>query len=171
MLFSMFPRLVVNTITPNASIIVTDIFRRISLNKFKSNLVFLQTVTVPDGFTIEQVSDKFYDRPDYHWVIMIVNDMVDVRKEWPMSSSDLLAYAKKKYGDTQIYETHHYRTTDGNKLIVDYDAEDIANGDIEEITNIAHEEELNDAKREIKILDPKYLADFVSIYSSMITGN
>jgi len=167
----MFPRLLVNTITPNASIVVTDIFRRISLNKFKSNLVFLQTVTIPDGFTIEQVSDKFYDRPDYHWVIMIVNDIVDVRKEWPMSNSDLLAYSKKKYGETQIYETHHYRTNDSDRLIVDLDAEDLANGLIEPVTNIQYEEELNDAKREIKMLDSKYLAEFVSIYSSMISGN
>lgn len=171
MLFSMFPRLVVNTITPNTTNIVTDIFRRISLNKFKNNIVFLQDVTVPDGFTIEQVSDKFYDRPDYHWVIMIINDIVDVRKEWPMSNSDLLAYAKKKYGETQIYETHHYRTTSEPKIVVDFDAGALATGSIEGISNLAYEEELNDSKRQIKMLSAKYLNDFVSLYSSMISGN
>jgi hypothetical protein len=169
MLFSMFPRLLVNTITPNTATLVTDIFRRISLNKFKNNVVFLQTVTIPDGYTIEQVSDKFYSSPDYHWVIMAVNDIVDPRKEWPMGNSDLLAYCKKKYGETGIYETHHYRTADADEIIVDYDAADLANGDIEEVTNIQYEEELNDSKREIKMLDPKYLAEFVSIYSSLIS--
>lgn len=169
MLFSMFPRLLVNTITPNTATLVTDIFRRISLNKFKSNVVFLQTITVPDGYTIEQVSDKFYSSPDYHWVIMTINEIVDARKEWPMGSSDLLAHSKKKYGETEIYETHHYRTTDVDKLIVDYDAADLANGDIEEVTNIQYEEELNNNKREIKMLDPKYLAEFVSLYSNMIS--
>lgn len=169
MLFSMFPRLLVNTITPNTATLVTDIFRRISLNKFKSNVVFLQTITVPDGYTIEQVSDKFYGNPDYHWVIMIINEIVDARKEWPMGSSDLLAYSNKKYGDTGIYLPHHYRTTDADKLIVDYDAADLANGDIEEVTNIQYEEELNNGKREIKMLDPKYLAEFVTIYSNLIS--
>jgi hypothetical protein len=169
MLFSMFPRLLVNTITPNTATLVTDIFRRISLNKFKSNVVFLQTITVPDGYTIEQVSDKFYGNPDYHWVIMTINEIVDARKEWPMGSSDLLAYSRKKYGETGIYETHHYRTADVDKLIVDYDAADLASGDIEEVTNIQYEEELNNSKREIQMLDPKYLAEFVSIYSNLIS--
>lgn len=171
MLFSMFPRLQVNTITPNSSTIVTDIFRRISLNKFKKNIVFLQTVTIPEGFTVEQVADKFYDRPDYHWVIMIINDIVDIRKEWPLSNSDLLAYSKKKYGETGIYETHHYRTTDESKLIVDLDEVDLANGVIEEVTNLQYEEELNNLKREIKILDKKYLAEFVSTYANLISGS
>ena len=169
MLFSMFPKMLVNTITPNTATLVTDIFRRISLNKFKSNVVLLQTITVPDGYTIEQVSDKFYGNPDYHWVIMTINEIVDARREWPMGNSDLLAYCKKKYGETGIYETHHYRTADADKIIVDYDAADLANGDIEEVTNIQYEEELNDSKREVKMLDPKYLAEFVSIYSSLIS--
>jgi len=171
MLFSMHPRLLVNTITPNTTTTVTDIFRRISMNKFKSNLVFLQTVTVPDGFTIEQVSDKFYKNPEYHWVIMIINDIVDLRKEWPMSNSDLLEYTKKKYGDTQIYQPHHYRYADSSDIIVDYDAADLANGVIEVVTNYQYEDELNDKKREIKMLESKYLGEFVSIYAGMIGGN
>ena len=171
MLFSMFPKLAVNTLAPNTTTIVTDIFRRISTNKYRNNIVFLQDVTIPDGFTIEQVADKFYDRPDYHWVIMIINDIVDVRKEWPLSNSDLFAYAKKKYGETQIYETHHYRTTSEPKLVVDFDAGALAAGEIEGISNLAYEEELNDSKREIKILSSKYLTEFVSLYTSMISGN
>lgn len=165
----MFPKLIVNTITPNTATLVTDIFRRISLNKFKSNVVFLQTITVPDGYTIEQVSDKFYSNPDYHWVIMTINEIVDVRREWPMANSDLLAYCKKKYGETGIYLPHHYRTTDKPILIVDYNAEDFASGTIDDVSNYEYEEELNNDKREIKMLDPKYLAEFVSIYSNLIS--
>lgn len=169
MLFSMFPLLRIENL-PTGPTVVTDIFRRVSVDPFKKNLVVLQDVTIPDGFTIEQVADKFYNRPDYHWVIMVINDIVDIRRDWPMSNADLLAYAKKKYGDTTIYETHHYRTTDEDKLIVDYDAADLANGDIEEVTNLQYEEELNNSKREIKMLEPKYLGEFVSLYSSMISG-
>lgn len=163
----MYPKLLVSTIKPGTNTIVTDIFRRISVNEFGKNQVFLQTITVPDGFTVEQVSDKYYKRSDYHWVILIVNDIVDVRKEWPISNKDLEAYAKKKYGENQLYETHHYRTTD-SKLIVDFDAADLANGLIEEISNIQYEEELNNNKREIKILESKYLTEFVSNYRALV---
>ncbi len=169
MLFSMFPRLLVNTITPNTATLVTDIFRRISLNKFKSNVVLLQTITVPDGYTIEQVSDKFYGNPDYHWVIMTINEIVDARREWPMGNSDLLAYCKKKYGETGIYLPHHYRTSDAFKIIVDYNSTDIANGPAVVVSNYEYEEELNNSKREIKMLEPKYLAEFVSLYSNLIS--
>jgi hypothetical protein len=171
MLFSMYPRLLVNTITPNTSTVVTDIFRRISMNKFKNNLIFLQTITVPDGYTIEQVADKYYDNPEYHWVIMIINNIVDVRKEWPMSNSDLLSYCKKKYGDVQIYQPHHYQYTDGSNIIVDFNGTDLANGVIEAISNYQYEEQLNNGKREIKMLESKYLGEFVSIYAGMIGGN
>lgn len=171
MLFSMYPRLLVNTINPNTSTVVTDIFRRISMNRFKSNLVFLQTITVPDGYTIEQVSDKYYKNPEYHWVIMIINDIVDVRKEWPMSSSDLTKFVTKKYGENKIYATHHFVTTDGSDVIVDYDEADLANGVIEAVSNYQYEEQLNNKKREIKMLESKYLAEFVSIYAGMIGGN
>lgn len=169
MLFSMFPLLRIENL-PTGPTVVTDIFRRVSVDPFKKNLVILQEVTIPDGFTIEQVADKFYGRPDYHWIIMVINDIVDVRKDWPMSNADLLAYAKKKYGEVKIYETHHYRTTDEDKLIVDFDAADLANGVIEEVTNLQYEEELNNSKREIKMLEPKYLGEFVTLYSSLISG-
>lgn len=169
MFFSMFPKMLVTTITPNTTTLVTDIFRRISLNKFKNNIVFLQTITVPDGFTIEQVSDKFYNNPDYHWVIITINEIIDIRKEWPIGDSDLISFCKKKYGVNGIYLPHHHRTTDEFKIIVDFDEAGLANGDIEIVSNYAYEEELNNSKREIKMLEPQYLAEFVSLYSNLIS--
>lgn len=167
MLFSLYPALLVNF--PDGSTkTIKDIFRRVSVNKFSNNFAIMQEVTIPDGFTPEQVSDKYYGRPDYHWVILILNEIVDVRKEWPMFDKDLLEYAKRKYGTTQIYEAHHYRTTDGSNLIVDYDAADLANGDIEEVTNLQYEEETNNKKRQIKVLRPEHLYEFISLYTSLV---
>ncbi len=48
------------------------------------------------------------------------------------------------------------------------DAADLANGVIEAITNLQHEEELNYAKREIKILRPEFLAEFISSYTNLV---
>ena len=167
MLFSFYPGLLVN-FPDGTSKTITDIFRRVSVNKFVNNYALMQQITVPDGFTPEQISDKYYGRPDYHWVILIVNEIIDVRKEWPMYDKDLIEYAKQKYGSTQMYEVHHYRTTDGNNLIVDYDAADLANGLIEEVSNLQYEEELNHKKREIKILRPEHLYEFISLYTNLV---
>lgn len=167
MFFSLHPALLVNF--PDGSTkTITDIFRRVSANKFANNFAVMQEITVPDGFTVEQVADKYYGRPDYHWVILILNEIIDVRQEWPMYDRDLVEYAKLKYGSIEIYETHHYRTTDGDNLIVDFDAEKLASGEIEEVTNMQYEEEMNNKKREIQVLRPEYLYEFVSLYTSLV---
>jgi hypothetical protein len=167
MFFSLHPALLVNF--PDGSTkTITDIFRRVSANKFVNNFAAIQEITVPDGFTVEQVADKYYGRPDYHWVILILNEIIDIRQEWPMYDRDLVEYTKLKYGSTEIYDAHHYRTTDGDNLIVDYDAEKLASEDIEEVTNIQYEEEMNNKKREIKVLRPEHLYEFVSLYTSLV---
>jgi len=167
MFFSLHPALLVNF--PDGSTkTITDIFRRVSANKFANNFAVMQEITIPDGFTVEQVADKYYGRPDYHWIILILNEIIDVRQEWPMYDRDLIEYAKLKYGSVQIYETHHYRTTDDDKLIVDFDAQKLASGEIEEVTNMQYEEELNNKKREIQVLRPEHLYEFVSLYTSLV---
>ena len=71
MFFSLHPALLVNF--PDGSTkTITDIFRRVSANKFANNFAVMQEITIPDGFTVEQVADKYYGRPDYHWIILIL---------------------------------------------------------------------------------------------------
>lgn len=166
MFFSSFPKTIA-TINGEYTA-VTDIFRRVTVNTFAKDFVDMKTVTVPDGFTIEQVAHKYYGDAEYHWVIMIINEIVDARTEWPMNSWDLNLYCKTKYGADGMYEVHHYRTTDENKYIVDFDPGLLTSGAIEEVTNLVYEEELNDSKREIKILPKKYLGSFESMYKKMI---
>jgi hypothetical protein len=74
---------------------VTDIFRRVYTNTFATHYSELETVTIPEGYTVEQVSDLYYGSPTYHWVIMILNNIVDIREEWPRSNTDLVEYALK----------------------------------------------------------------------------
>jgi len=143
---------------------VTDIFRRVYTKAPTVNYSEIETVTIPDGYTIEQVSDLYYSSPEYHWVIAIVNNFVDIREEWPKANSDLVEYCKLKYGGLEgIYQVHHYETPDGLIVQSTYSGEKI------EITNMQYEETLNDAKREVKILQPKYLTYFVSKFKTLIS--
>lgn len=148
--------------------LVTDIFRRVSANKFAKNWVDLVTMTIPEGFTPEQLAHRLYDDPEYHWVFLIVNDIVDVREEWPRDSKTLVAYCKQKYGINGMYEVHHYRTTDKNKFIVDYDPVALSNGTIEPVTNFIYEDEINNSKREIKVVPVEHLPFFVNTYRGLI---
>lgn len=140
---------------------VTDIFRRVSINKFADNFSILETVTVPDGMRPEDVADKYYNNPDFYYVILIVNEIIDPRTQWPISNNQVIEYAKRKYGEGNLYRVHHYRKTDDSQLIVDYDADLLGQGLIEEVSNIQYEEELNDSKREIKVVKQNYISRFV----------
>ena len=63
---------------------------------------------------------------------------------------DLKKFVDKKYGVANINATHHYE--DADKYQVDSTAP-IADA----ITNFKHEETVNDAKRVIRIIQPRYI--------------
>lgn len=175
MYFNQFP-LLQGKFLGNYSI-VTDIFRRVAAIFAAKNLYNLETTAVEQGETPELLAYKIYGREDYHWILLIVNNIVDVREEWPRDERDLYKYCLDKYGEENIYSAiHHYRTTDKNLdagipagLIVDYDETEDLNGNIEPVTNWEYESELNDAKREIKYVPPKYLSKFINEFKKLIS--
>jgi len=81
--FQKFPLL---SITQNEKfLLVRDIFSRITMaDKFQENTVLLENYIVLDGETPELVSQKFYETPFNHWIILMVNNIVDPREEWPI---------------------------------------------------------------------------------------
>jgi hypothetical protein len=142
---------------------VTDIFKRVYVKTPAVNYSEIETVTVPDGYTIEQASDLYYGAATYHWVIAIINNYVDIREEWPKSTADLLEYCKLKYGGLEgIYQVHHYEA-DGLTVQSSYVGTKTA------VTNMEYEEKLNDVKREIKVLRPEYLTYFVTKFQTLIS--
>lgn len=94
--FSKFPQTIV-TINGNSTII-QDVFRRISLSdEFRKNAVVLDDYLVLDGETPELVSNSFYGSPDYHWLVLMVNDIVDVRAEWPVPDANITDIVYDRY--------------------------------------------------------------------------
>ena len=140
---------------------VTDIFRRVIINKFFNNAALMKKFYVTDGDTPEIVADKIYGNVLYHWVVLLSNNIVDVNKEWPLSQEDLVLYCNDKYGANNRTSTHHYVLAADTSIIVDWDATKVANGTYKEVTNYDYEEELNEQKRQIVLLDPKFLNSMV----------
>jgi hypothetical protein len=155
---------------------VTDIFLRVAPKNPIKNINFLETTYVQDGETPELLAYKMYDREDYHWILILINNIVDVREEWPRKERDLYSYCLEKYGENNIYQAvHHYRTTDQlasqgvpKGIIVDYDGAKISSGDHESVTNWDYEFELNEDKREIKYVPKNLLGSFVSEFQRII---
>lgn len=90
--------------------VVTNITARaIVSDTIRNNLSLFYEYDVIDGETPEIVSDKFYDDPELHWLILHVNETIDPRFEWLLSYNDLIKNVDKKYDNRD--DIHHYETS------------------------------------------------------------
>jgi hypothetical protein len=216
--FQNFPTAIFS-LNRNEQRIITDIFRRVVFTTPDNTAVILPYVVL-DGETPELVSFKLYGTPLYHWVLLIINEIVDVRTEWPLedafitplvydkydfsvfvanpeeyvlgdlvTSSDGGSFTVTEIADTYIglrstvgktfltiqsiltnvtqeftgtiisvidpeEATHHYEDpTTGYQ--VDFDP---SNPLIEAVSNLDYELRENDAKRTIRVVDPRQIA-------------
>ena len=170
MYFANFPIIVYDSVGNGEFKLVTNLLKRVALrSKVKSNTLFFDTYDVREGETPESVAGKLYDDPELHWVILLINDITDRYHQWPMSSSQFLAFINDKYSDVDA--THHYEIaqTSGDTTIkidvgtvnTDYPAATL-------ITNFEYEEERQDTLRKIRLLDPIYIEPFVDEYERLI---
>lgn len=171
---------------------IKDFFRLNVIREdiFKEDTVYV-TYEVKNGERPDQISYEQYGDEQYYWVILQINGIVDYYNEWPLSQQELEAYTLKKYGTTaKAEDIHHYETvetkdTAGNLVLpggltVDSDFifryPDDPNNETQitlsslpaAVTNEEYERRLNDDKREIQILDPKYIYDYVREYKKLM---
>lgn len=167
--------------------LVSDILRRISVTEqTKENFSLYEKYEIKDGETPEIVSFKFYNDPQYHWVIMLLNDIIDPRFDWPLTESQLYEYAYTKYSGN-IAATKYYTVSSDDLTVVDptqailKKAVDEVGNTYEDgyeypyatavaVTNMDHESRMNESKRSINVLRPKYLAAFLTEFESIING-
>lgn len=99
----------------------------------------------------------------------MINDITDRYHEWPMSESQFLQYLNDKYDN--IDAIHHYEISQQSgdtsiKINIGTSNSDYPTATA--ITNYEHEQELQDNKRKIRLLDPSYISTFVSEFRSLM---
>ena len=154
--------------TKTTHTIVTDIFRRVHLDKFFQNRLALTEYYVNDMDTPESVAHRAYGSTKYHWIVLLANNIVDVQREWPLSGRNLIAYVDDKYGTSNRTDVHHYVMNEDKDVIVDWESVLVANGTYLAVTNLEYETDLNDKKRQIYLLQSKYLTDITSQYKRLV---
>ena len=166
----------------------------------KRHAVQFYKYNIPEGSTPEMVAMDIYNSPNFHWVILMINEVVDVYEGWPNDRDVLEKFTEEKYSLDNIDESsqqpfldghHHYETLErkdsyGNIImraglqVDDYWTQEVTisssptvlqtltvDTDCVSVTNFHHEERLNDAKREIELLKPSYLPQFVKDFESI----
>ena len=126
----------------------------------------------------DNVAQELYGDPDLDWVILASNNILNVYDEWPMTQRNFENYLLEKYGTyEQMNAVHHYETTEvKNKqgavitaagLQVDSDFSVTYYDALEEgyntkypvtsVTNYDFEQKIQDDRRNIFTLKPRYL--------------
>ena len=98
-LFDLFPKISYTLDDEETNQVVTDIFKRIILSKeFQENNSYFDLYDIMDGETPEEISYRFYGTQDLHWLILMTNNIIDPRFEWPVSEAELIKRVESKYG-------------------------------------------------------------------------
>ena len=128
----------------------------------------------PDNVAFEVYGDANLD-----WLVLTCNNIINVYDEWPMTQFNFENYLLDKYDTYEnINATHHYETTevknskgvvivpaglevDSNYSVSFYDEEiegmTIVSSPVTEITNYHYEEKLQEDRRNIFLLKPRFL--------------
>lgn len=128
-----------------------------------SNISLYDMYDIREGETPEIIADKFYGSSTYHWIVMLANDRYDNINDWPLSYNDLIKYCQDKYGETGMYQTHHYENAEGYVVNDDWLL-------ATPISYFTYEERINESKRTIKIIDKAIIEQIASEYVSKMTA-
>ena len=151
---------------------VTNLLRRVGLRtKLKSNTSLYDTYDIKEGETPEMIAHKLYGDAKLHWIILLVNDITDRYHQWPMTGGQFLDYLNDKY--TNPDGIHHYESTQTSgdtkvKIEVFNEVDDDAYTGLTPITNREYEESEQDKRRQIRLVDPSFIEQFVDEFKSLM---
>lgn len=83
---------------------VRNLLRRIALSETirRSSSAFYE-YDIKDGERPEHIAERVYGSPTFHWLVLIVNGIVDPYTDWYKSESVLDQYNSKRYQGYAIY--------------------------------------------------------------------
>lgn len=146
--------------------LMTDIFRRVKADRADiSNSLAYDEYDVRNGETPEILADKLYGDVNLHWILLVINEIVDPRFDWPMDETVLHNFIESKYGFNNMYSTHHYINNDGDIVHSSYALPKTA------VTNFEYETSLNETKRKIVVLKPPYVSAFTKSFETAMAAN
>ncbi len=118
-----YPTLLKNRQSNTDYVELKNLFRRVKIREdLYSNFMQFDQYKIIGDERPDNVAEKVYGNDDLDWVVLISNNIVDLKNEWPMTQLDLNQYLDDKYTPQQLTQIHHYETVEfrdrNNQLIV-----------------------------------------------------
>jgi hypothetical protein len=155
--------------------LVTDLMTRVKVReKILNEAMLYDTYDVPNGEKPEDTAFKHFGSAQYHWVILLTNDITDRYYGWPLTDQDFETYITQKYDNPDAI--HHYEITQSSGPQTgngpdDYSYKIEVNSTepgAQSVSNREYEQRLQDEKRQIKLLDPNYLITFLDEFEKLV---
>ena len=188
-----YPSLLKTRRTNRDTIRVKNLFRRVKIREdLFSNLTEFDKYEIHGDDRPDTVAEEIYGNPNLDWVILMSNNIIDLKNEWPMTQYDLNTYLNEKYTQQQLVDIHHYETLqfkDGKgRLIVPdgqvvdenwsleyFDGTHLRNTDgilagrpVRSVSFFEYEIKKNDEKRNINILKREVLSMFMKDFNRIM---
>tara|TARA_R100001377_G_scaffold39281_1_gene21939 strand:+ start:126 stop:653 length:528 start_codon:yes stop_codon:yes gene_type:complete len=170
MYFSSFPTIPYDSVGNGDFKMVTNLLKRVSIrSKVKANVSVFDTYDVKEGETPEMIADKLYDDSQLHWIVLMMNNITDRYHQWPKNNNQFLAFIRDKYDNPQGIHHYEINQVSGDTTIkIDIGTDNTDYPTATPITNWNYEEERQDALRKIRLLDARYIEDFVAEFEQLI---
>jgi hypothetical protein len=160
-------------------ITVKNLFKRAKLRTDTINVITaFDYYQIEDNQRPDVIAQKLYGDAELDWVILITNNITNIREEWPLSNQNLYNHMIEKYEtENALSSIHHYETTEVkdeyNRLVVPSGLQVDSNysityskldnalvtvSPVKSVTNYEYEINENEKKRKIRVLKPQYLS-------------
>jgi len=179
--------------------IYTNLLARVSvIPEILKDPLLYYTYDIQEGDTPEIIAHKYYGDSYRYWIVLFANELLDPQWDWPMTSRVFEQYLADKYPSTNVYsEVEYYekiitqydsntQTTTVNKVRIDEDAYNLLpvtqtatytlpTGPVTITTErnavsvYDYELDLNESKRNIKILNSIYVNQFEEQFKQLLT--
>ncbi len=160
--FEMFPSIYYSAKGDGKYTVMKDLMSRVKLiSKVKENILGFDYYDVKDGETPEMIAHKYYGDVNLHWIILVTNDIIDYYEDWPMSVQRFEEFVKEKYDNPQ--GIHHYEITQtsGDTTVTIDVGMNTTDYSGTAISNYQYEDKLQEKKRQIRLITPEYVDQFV----------
>ena len=120
------------------------------------------TYEVKDGERPTTVAFNYYNSIDYVWLVFLSNQITDPYFDWPLSSQELDAHVKKKYGSLETAQQTivEYKASDYDITTIDtfnyYQQNGIPTENLVPVYAYDKEVQLNEQKRNIQLIPNSY---------------
>ena len=174
--FSRFPMMTYDVAGNKNYKLLPDILRRVKIRSgLRSGSFMFDNYDVKDGERPEDIAYKWFGDAEYHWVILMTNNVTDRYYQWPLSQPQFAEHLTDKYGSGSEDATHHYEKSQDSGVTSSRDFSHLVecnsdDGDPAIISNRQYEQRKQDEYRQIRLLDRRFLKPFVEEFESLIKG-